>query len=54
MDSVTGAATEVDAAAPMEITIDSVSIEAIDAGVGAHLEHPSTPRTKSSPSITVS
>lgn len=52
MDSVAGAAMEVDATAPMEITVGSVSIEAIDAGVGAHLEHPGTPRTKSSPSIT--
>ncbi|CAO2046822.1 unnamed protein product [Urochloa humidicola] len=35
----------------MEITGDSFSIEAIDAGVGAYLEHPGTPRTKSSASI---
>ena len=54
MDSVTGAATEVDAATPMEITVDSISIEAIDVGVGAHLEHPGTPRTKSSSSRIVS
>jgi hypothetical protein len=40
MDSVDGAA--------MEITVDSVSIKAIAAGLGAYLEHPGTPWTKSS------
>ena len=54
MDSAAGTAMGVDAAAAMEITVDSISIEAIDAGVGAHLEHPGTPQTKSSSSRTVS
>ncbi|KAL6658165.1 hypothetical protein ACP70R_003751 [Stipagrostis hirtigluma subsp. patula] len=43
-----GAAMEIDSATA---AMDSVSIEAIDAGVGAYLEHPGTPRAKSSSSI---
>jgi hypothetical protein len=39
--------------ATMEIAVDVVSIDTIDAGIGAHLEHPATPRPKS-PSATVS
>ena len=54
IDSVGGAAIEVDTTADMEIAVDSVSIEAIDAGRGAYLEYPSTPRTKYSLSIPVS
>jgi hypothetical protein len=38
----------------MEIIVNSVSIAAIDAGVGARLEHPSTPEPTSSLSIMVS
>ncbi|CAO2206294.1 unnamed protein product [Urochloa humidicola] len=51
MDYVAGAAIETDDVAAMDITTDSVSIEAIDAGLGAYLEHPDTPRTESSPSV---
>ncbi len=45
------------------VVVDSTSVEAaaldhviitVDAGVGAHLEHPSTPQPKSSVSIAVS
>jgi hypothetical protein len=54
MNSVVSATMEIDTAAAMEITVNSVSIAAIDAGLGAHLEHPSTPQPTSSPSITVS
>jgi hypothetical protein len=43
-----------DTAAAMEITADSVSIEAIDAGLGAYLEHSGTRQTESSPSNAVS
>ncbi|XP_021316883.1 uncharacterized protein LOC110435561 [Sorghum bicolor] len=35
----------------MDITTGSVSIKAIDAGLGAYLEHPRTPRIESSPSV---
>lgn len=54
MDSVAGAAIQIDDVATMDITAGSVSIEAIDAGLGAYLEHPRTPRTESSPSVAVS
>ena len=53
MCSGVGAAIEIDDVA-MDITAGSVSIEAIDAGLGAYLEHPRTPRTESSPSVAVS
>ena len=36
------------------IVVDSISIESIDTGAGAQLEHSSTPLPKSSPSIAVS
>ncbi|XP_021307743.1 protein FAR1-RELATED SEQUENCE 5 [Sorghum bicolor] len=51
MDSVAGAAIEIDDVTTMDIATGSVSIEAIDAGLGAYLEHPRTPRTEYSPSV---
>jgi hypothetical protein len=45
MDSVGVAAMEIDDVTAVDITIVSVSIEAIDAGIGASLEHPGTPPT---------
>jgi len=53
MDSVAGAAIEIDDVTTMDIAAGSVSIEAMDAGLGAYLEHPRTPRTEYSPSVAV-
>jgi len=54
MDSIIGAAIEINDVTAMDIIAGSVSIEAINAGLGAYLEHPRTPRTESSSSVAVS
>jgi hypothetical protein len=48
-----GAAMNSVAGTAMDITVDSVSIAAINSRVGAHLEHTSTPQPTCSPRITV-
>lgn len=54
MNSVVGATMETRAATAMEITGDSISIAAIDDGVGARLEPTSTEQPTSCQNIAVS
>jgi hypothetical protein len=48
------AAMETPAAAMVANDHGDITIDAVDAGVGAHLEQPSTPKPKPSPSLVVS
>ena len=57
VDVVIAEAAAMDQAVDVVVAVDPVSAEdhaVNDVGVGAHLEHPSTPQPKSFPSTTVS